>query len=82
MENNELFKELEKILTQLSIDLKFGRGYFNGGLFRYKEQSVIYLNRAHSIDRHIEIITNELKKINLENMEINPGIREYLERPE
>ncbi len=67
MEKTEIFKELQNILTQLSIDLRYGRGYFDGGLFRYKERSVIYLNRAHPVDKHRNIITKELKQFNLNN---------------
>ncbi len=82
MENEEIFKEFLDILKQLSIELKYGRGYFEGGVFRYKEQSVLYLNRAHSIDRHIEIVSKELKKFDLGRIKINPEICGYLERPE
>lgn len=82
MDNNDIFKELQNILKQLSIELKYGRGYFEGGLFRYKKQSVLYLNRAHPIDRHIEIISKELKQFDLGRIEINSEIYGYLERPE
>ena len=53
MEKEDIIAELQNILSQLSIDLKYGRGYFEGGLYKYKDQSVIYLNRTHSIEKHI-----------------------------
>ncbi len=81
MGDNEIFKDLHDILKQLSIELKYGRGYFEGGMVRYKEQSVLYLNRAHSIEKHIEIISKELKQFDLGRIEINPEIQGYLERP-
>lgn len=82
MEKKDIVTELQNILDQLSISLKYGRGYFEGGLYRYKDQSVIYLNRMHSIDKHINILCHELKKYNLEGININPEIRVYLENPE
>ena len=82
MEKKEILAELQNILSQLSIDLKYGRGYFDGGLYRYKEQSVIYLNRTHTIEKHINILCQEIKNYGLEGIELNPEIRVYLENPE
>ena len=82
MEKKEILTELQNILGQLSIDLKYGRGYFDGGLYRYKDQSVIYLNRTHTIEKHINILCQELKNYDLEGIELNPEIRVYLENPE
>ena len=56
MEDKELFTELEELLLELSITIKYGRGYFNGGLCRYKEDKYIYLNRSDDKDKHISII--------------------------
>ena len=33
--NEEIFKELEDLLKDLSIELKFGRGDFKGGICNY-----------------------------------------------
>ena len=82
MEKEEIFAELQNILDQLSVDLKFGRGYFEGGLYKYKDQSVIYLNRTHTIEKHINILCQEIKNYDLEGIELNPAIRIYLENPE
>ena len=46
------------------------------------DQSVIYLNRAHSIEEHINIIIKELQQHNLENLNINPEVRGFLENPD
>ena len=82
MEKKDILAELQNILGQLSTDLKYGRGYFDGGLYRYKDQSVIYLNRTHTIEKHINILCQELKNYDLEGIELNPEIRIYLENPE
>ena len=36
MDRTELFDQLEEILKELSIEIKYGRGYFDGGICRYK----------------------------------------------
>ena len=81
LEKENILSELQNILEQLSIKLKYGRGYFDGGLYRYKDESVIYLNRIHSIDKHIDIVCGELKNYDLEGININPAVRIYLENP-
>ncbi len=82
MEKKDILTQLQNILSHLSIDLKYGRGYFDGGLYKYKDQSVIYLNRTHTIEKHINILCQELKNYDLEGIELNPEIRIYLENPE
>ena len=82
MEKADIIKELQNILSQLSIDLKYGKGYFDGGLYRYKDQSVIYLNRAHTIENHINIVSKELKKHDLSAIKVNSEIQVLLENPE
>ena len=82
MENSEKLNELQNVLSQLSIDVKYGRGYFDGGLYRYKDQTVIYLNRTHTIEKHINILSQELKNFDLGRVKINTELRVLLENPE
>ena len=78
MEENSIFKELESVLKQLSIDLKFGRGYFEGGFYKYREKRIIFLNRAFSAEQNNEIIIRELKNINLNGINISPGLKDLI----
>ena len=82
MEKEEILAELQNIPNQLSIDLKYGKGYFEGGLYKYKDQSVIYLNRSHTIEKHINILCQEIKNYDLGAIELHPEIRVYLDNPE
>jgi hypothetical protein len=82
LEKKAILSEIENILEQLSIKLKYGRGYFNGGLYRYKEESVIYLNRMHSVEKHIDILCKELKNYDLEGININPEVWMYIKNPD
>lgn len=78
MEDNQLFTELEELLQELSIKIKYGRGYFKGGLCRYKEEKYLYLNRSDDKNMHISIILSELKNIDLKDIQINKTIGELL----
>jgi hypothetical protein len=80
MEDNQLFIELEELLQKLSIKIKYGRGYFKGGLCRYKEDKFLYLNRSDDKEQHISIILSELENIDLKDMELNKTIGELLSK--
>jgi hypothetical protein len=82
MEDNQVFKELEELLEKLSITIKYGRGYFRGGLCRYKEEKYLYLNRSDDKDKHISIILSELKHIDLNGIELSKSIGELLSKSE
>jgi hypothetical protein len=74
MEDNQLFNELESLLNNLSITIKYGRGYFKGGLCRYRDARYFYLNRTDPKDKHISLILSELEKMNLEGVEVPQNI--------
>ena len=82
MEDNQLFIELEELLQELSITIKYGRGYFKGGLCRYKDEKYLYLNRSDDKDSHISIILSELENIDLTGVKINKTIGELLSKSE
>jgi hypothetical protein len=82
MEDNQVFKELEEFLDKLSIKIKYGRGYFRGGLCRFKEEKYLYLNRSDDKDKHISIILSELENIDLNGIELSKSIVELLSKSE
>ena len=82
MEDNLVFKELEELLDKVSIKIKYGRGYFKGGLCRFKEERYLYLNRSDDKDRHISIILSELENIDLNGIKLSNSIGELLSKSE
>jgi hypothetical protein len=75
----EIFSQLQEVLEQLDIKLKYDRGYFKGGFFRYKQKSIIYLNRAESVEQYISIILSELKNMDLSNVSMSPSLRAIMQ---
>lgn len=82
MKDDEIFKELEELLTQLDVKIRFGRGYFKGGLCRYKDEKYFYLNRTDDKEKHISLILEELEKMDLKNVEIPTMVGEILSKSE
>ena len=82
MEDHQVFNELEELLGKLTIKIKYGRGYFKGGLCRYREEKYLYLNRSDDKDRHISIILSELENIDLNGIELSKSIGELLSKSE
>ena len=63
MDKEKLFADLLALLEELSVTVKYDRGNFKGGLIRYREDSLYYINRKADIDAKIQNIVNELKQI-------------------
>jgi len=66
------------LLDKLSIQVKYARGYFHGGLVRYKDRMFLYLNRAAKTRHKIEVIANELQYIRISPDLLTPEIRRIL----
>lgn len=73
---------LLELLEKLSIQVKYARGYFHGGLVRYKDQMFLYLNRAAKTRNKIEIIVNELQYIKIPSELLTPEVRALLKENE
>ena len=82
MNNEEVFAELQEILKEFEVEIKYGRGYFEGGLCRYNEGQFIYLNRAKDLDNHIALIISELKNFDLKGVRLSTEIANLLRESE
>lgn len=82
MNNDKIFAELQNILQQHNIEIKYGRGYFEGGICRYKENKYLYLNRAQDLENHITLIITEMKKMQMTNLNCSPDVKSLLEKTE
>jgi hypothetical protein len=78
MNEDQIFKQLEAVLKELSIEIKFRKGYFRGGLCRYRGKNYLYLNRLEKTDSHIDLIISELSKMDLQGIILSQDIEELL----
>lgn len=76
-EEKQLYALLD-LLEKLSIQVKYARGYFHGGLVRYRDQLFLYLNRAAKPGNKVEVIVTELQYIKIPLHLLTPELREIL----
>ena len=82
MNEDLIFKELEKFLNQISVEVKYRKGHFKSGLCRYRGKKYFYLNRTDSKEIHIAIIVSEIVKMDLEGIELPQAVEEHLLKSE
>jgi hypothetical protein len=80
MVESETLSNLENIVSQLGIQLRYEKGDFQGGVCRLKDERILIINKSLQIQKKIEVIANELSQIDLSGVYIIPVLRELLEK--
>ena len=75
MNKEQLLQQLLEIIETLSVTVKYDRGNFTGGLIRYHEDNIFYLNRKADIDTKLQTIVTELKQMPIPESLISPELR-------
>lgn len=75
MDKEQLLLQLLDIIDKLSVTVKYDRGNFNGGLVRYREDTLFYINRKADMDTKLQNIVNELKQVHVPESLISPELR-------
>jgi hypothetical protein len=79
MDESRILEELIRLLEHHAIPVKQDRGNFKGGLIRYHDEQVFYLNRKAETSTKINLILEELKYIDFSEEALSEGLRNYLE---
>lgn len=80
MTPEDILLQLEALADSLSITVRYEKGDFQGGLYRYKSAEEIILNKTLSTEQKIRILATELKeRIDLNNRYLIPVVREVIE---
>jgi hypothetical protein len=80
MSDEELLQGLESLVTEHSLEVRYEKGDFLGGLYRYKNEEQIVINKDLPIKQKIKILANELNtKLDLESLYLVPALREVIE---
>ena len=85
MDENTILKQLEELSNSLSIELRYEQirkegPYFPGGLCRVKGEYVLIINAKATTSDKIETIAKAVKRFDLSQVYLRPGLREFLER--
>jgi len=78
-EYQQLLDELKEIALQKGIKVRFEKGDFNGGYCILKSEKVIVINKLAQTQRKLFILVEALKEIGIEDIYINPKIRNIIE---
>ncbi len=65
MDTQKVLQDLLRLLEELSIEVKYHRGNFRGGLVYYNGSKYFYLNRKDDTETQISLIASELKQNSL-----------------
>jgi len=79
MNLQNLLQGFETLIQNLSIDLRYEKGDFSGGLCRMPDKSVFIINNKLSLENKIKLIVDELKLMDLNHIYIRPALRKIIE---
>ena len=78
MTNEVILQELENISLKLGVTIRYERGDFAGGYCKIVDGKFIILNRKFTIMKKINMIANELSKLDIESIFIIPKVKEII----
>lgn len=76
---SKILDELLQHLNKNSVEVKYARGHFMGGLVIYRGQKYLYLNRAANSKSKINVILNEWPFAQLSWDELSDEAKAYIE---
>ncbi len=78
-EFEEIIQDLRSVASQLGASVRFEKGDFKGGYCLLKENKVIVINKNANLQRKAMILSVALKELGVDDIYINPRIRELIE---
>ncbi len=80
MKEAEILQNLEKLFADLALEIRYEKGDFTGGWFRYRDKQQIVINKELTDSQKIQILASELKaKFDLDHLYVVPALREVIE---
>jgi hypothetical protein len=78
-EFEEILDELKSLANDLGATVRFEKGDFKGGYCIIKDSKVIVVNKLANFQRKVMILSAALKELGIEQIYLNPRIREIIE---
>ena len=79
MKAQNILEGFENLIQNLSIDLRYEKGDFAGGLCHMQGKSVFIINNKLPVENKIRLIASELRSLELKHIYIRPALREIIE---
>ncbi len=80
MQNAELLSNLEEIVEQLGLELRWDEGEFTGGICRLGDRKILVMNRSLPTVEKIRVLCQNLAHTDLSKIFVLPAIREQIVR--
>ena len=78
-EFEEIIQDLRSVASQLGATVRFEKGDFKGGYCLLKESKVIVINKNANLQRKAMILSVALKELGVDEIYLNPKLRELIE---
>ncbi len=78
MTHELILQGFENLINNLSIDLRYEKGEFSGGLCQMPNKKVLIVNSQLSTEKKIKLIASELKSLDLNHIYIRPALRQLI----
>lgn len=79
MNYSKIVAELEEIIKQLGIYLRYEKGDFEGGYCILRDKRILVVNKRLLDVRKASILARALNEIGIESLYLKPEIREFIE---
>jgi len=80
MQHAELLSQLEGIVDQLGLELRWDEGDFTGGICRLEDREILVMNRSLPTFEKIRVLCRHLSHADLSKIFVLPAIREHIVR--
>lgn len=78
-EFEDIITDLRSLASQLGATVRFEKGDFKGGYCILKDSKVIVINKMANLQRKAFILSKALKEIGVDDIYINPKLREIID---
>lgn len=78
-EFEQIIDKLKQVAFQLGASVRFEKGDFKGGFCIVKENKIIVINKFANTQRKAAILATALKELGIDNIYINPRLREIID---
>ncbi|MCX6150192.1 MAG: hypothetical protein NTX22_06690 [Ignavibacteriales bacterium] len=78
-EFEDILDELKSLAGELGASIRFEKGDFKGGYCLLKDSKVIVINKMANLQRKVMILSAALKELGIDQIYLNPRLREVIE---
>lgn len=79
MKIEKILQNFENLIENLSIDLRYEKGDFAGGICNMPDKKIFIINSKLPTENKVKIMASELKKMELNHIYIRPVLRKIIE---